>query len=59
MEGRRSGRGYGRGLRQPLNPGGNHEPAAEQNHEPGADSNAQVATAIQRMTDLLAQTLDH
>ena len=58
MEGRRSGRGRERGPRQPLNQGGNHEPTAEQNCEPGAFPNAQVATTIQRITDLLTQIVD-
>ena len=41
-----------------MNQGGNHEPTAEQNCELGADPNAQIATAIQCMTDLLTQIVD-
>ncbi|XP_027169465.1 uncharacterized protein LOC113769198 [Coffea eugenioides] len=59
MEGTRSGRGRGRGHRQPLNEGGNREPMLEPNPEPGVDPNVQVAVAIQRMTDLLAHVVEH
>ena len=58
MKGRCSGRDRGRGSRQPLNEGGNRKPAAEPNHKQGIDPNVQVTTAIQRITDLLAQIVD-
>ena len=44
MESKRSGRGHGHGLRQPLNEEGNREPVPEQNRKPGVDPNAQIAT---------------
>ncbi|XP_027158299.1 uncharacterized protein LOC113759919 [Coffea eugenioides] len=59
MEGTHSGRGCGRGIRQPSTAGGNREPTPEPNPEPRIDPNAQVATAIQRMTDLLAHVVEH
>ncbi|XP_071905721.1 uncharacterized protein [Coffea arabica] len=57
MEGTRSGRGRGRGSRQPVNEEGNREPIPEQNPGSGVDPNVQVAAAIQRMTDLLAHVV--
>ena len=59
MEGTRSGRGRGRERKQPSNEGGNREPRPEPNPEPRIDSNAQVAAAIQCMTDLLARVVEH
>mgnify|MGYP004712468031 CR=1 FL=1 len=53
MEDRRSGRGRRYKFRQPLNEENNHKPVPEQNRKLGVDPNAQVATAIQHMTDLL------
>ena len=53
MEGTRSGRGRGRGIRQPSNEGGNWEPMPE----PRVNPNAQVAATIQRMTELLAHVV--
>ena len=54
IEGTRSGRGS----RQPLTEEGTRVPMPEPNPEPGVDPNVQVAVAIQRMTDLLAQVVE-
>ena len=59
MEGIGSGRGRGRGITQLLNEGDNREPTPEPNPEPKFDPNAQVAAAIQRMTELLAHVVEH
>ena len=59
MEGTRCGRGRGRGIRQPSNEGGNQEPTTKPNPKNRVDPNAQVAAAIQRMTELLALVLEH
>nr|XP_027071905.1 uncharacterized protein LOC113696725 [Coffea arabica] len=58
MEGTRSGWGRGRGIRQPTTEGGTRETTSEPNPEPRVDPNVQVATAIQRMTDLLAHVVE-
>ena len=58
MEGTRSGRGCGRGGRQPTTAGGSRETMHEPNPEPRI-TNAQVAAAIQRITDLLAHVVEH
>ena len=57
MQGTRSGRGRGRGGRQPTTEGDTRETMLEPNPEPQIDPNAQVAAAIQRMTDLLAHVV--
>ncbi|XP_071933782.1 uncharacterized protein [Coffea arabica] len=57
MEGTRSGRGRGRGGRQPTIEQGTGTAMPELNPEPQIDPNIQVAAAIQRMTDLLAQVV--
>ena len=59
MEDTRRGRGRGRGCKQPSNERGNREPKPEPNPEPRIDPNAQVAAAIQRMTNLLAHVVEH
>ena len=58
MEGRHSGRGHEHGPRHHLNEQDNGEPVPEQNRELRVDPNAQVVTAIQRMTNLLAYIVD-
>ncbi|XP_071933088.1 uncharacterized protein [Coffea arabica] len=57
MEGTRSGRGRGRGGRQPTTEQGTGTEVPEPTPEPQIDPNVQVAAAIQRMTDLLAQVV--
>ena len=57
MEGTRSGQGRGRGGRQPTIERGTGTTMPESNPEPQIDPNIQVAAAIQRMTDLLAQVV--
>nr|XP_027075956.1 uncharacterized protein LOC113699808 [Coffea arabica] len=57
MEGMRSGRGRGRGGRQPTTEQGTGTEVPEPTPEPQIDPNVQVAAAIQRMTDLLAQVV--
>ena len=57
MEGTRSGRGRGRGNRQPILERGTGETSYGPNPEPRVDSNVQIATAMQQMTDLLAQVV--
>nr|XP_027124227.1 uncharacterized protein LOC113740914 [Coffea arabica] len=59
MEGTRSGRGRGRGGRQPTTERDTGTSIPEPNPEPQIDPNIQVAAAIQRMTDLLAQVVQH
>ena len=61
MEGRRSrGRGVnrGRGARQAQEPREEREVAAKQQHEPWTETGDQVATAIQRMTDILVRLVE-
>ncbi|XP_027184078.1 uncharacterized protein LOC113782384 [Coffea eugenioides] len=57
MEGTRSGRGRERGGRQSTTDRDTRETMLEPNPEPQIDPNAQVAAAIQRMTDLLAHVV--
>nr|XP_027122195.1 uncharacterized protein LOC113739150 [Coffea arabica] len=57
MEGTRSARGRGRGGRQPTIKWDAGTAMPEPNTEPQIDPNIQVAAAIQRMTDLLAQVV--
>ena len=59
IEGTRSGRGRERGRKQPSNEMGNREPTLKPNPESRIDPNAQVAAAIQHMTDLLAHIVKH
>ena len=59
MEGTGSGRGRGGGITQPSNEGGNWKPTLEPNPEARVDPNAQVAAAIQCMTELLAHVVEH
>nr|XP_027120355.1 uncharacterized protein LOC113737304 [Coffea arabica] len=59
MEGTCSGRGRGRGIRQSATEGGSWETVPEPNLEPRIDPNAQVAAAIQLMTDLLSHIVEH
>mgnify|MGYP004709726891 CR=1 FL=1 len=59
MEGTRSDQGRGRGIRQPVTEGSSQETVPEPNLEPRIDPNAQVTTAIQRMTDLLVHVVEH
>ena len=58
MEGTRSGRGRGRGVRQLATGGGSCETMPEPNAEPRVVPNVQVAAAIQRMIDLLAHVME-
>ncbi|XP_027156254.1 uncharacterized protein LOC113757040 [Coffea eugenioides] len=57
MEGTRSGRGRGRGSRQPATEGATRETMPEPNPKTQIDPNVQVAAAIQRMTDLLVHVV--
>ncbi|XP_027166362.1 uncharacterized protein LOC113766361 [Coffea eugenioides] len=56
MEGTRSGRGRGRGNRQPFDRG-TAETSTGPNPEPRVDPNVQLAAAMQQMTDLLAHVV--
>ncbi|XP_027157561.1 eukaryotic translation initiation factor 3 subunit F-like [Coffea eugenioides] len=55
MEGTHSGRGRGRGSRQPTSERGIGETSSGPNLELKVDPNVQIAAAMQQMTDLLAQ----
>ncbi|XP_027169055.1 uncharacterized protein LOC113768775 [Coffea eugenioides] len=57
MEGTRSGRGRGRGIRQPTTDGGTRDTTSEPNPEPRVDPSVQIDAAMQQMTDLLAQVV--
>nr|XP_027062811.1 uncharacterized protein LOC113689204 [Coffea arabica] len=57
MEGTRSGRGRGRGVRQPTTDEGIRDTSTEPNPEPRVDPNAQIAAVMQQMTDLLAHVV--
>ena len=59
MEGTRSGRGRGRGGRRPTTGQETGTSIPEPTPEPQIDPNIQVAAAIQRMTDLLGQVVQH
>nr|XP_027082238.1 uncharacterized protein LOC113704544 [Coffea arabica] len=56
MEGTRSGRGRGRGSRQPSDRG-TAETSTGPNPEPRVDPNVQIVAAMQQMTDLLANVV--
>ena len=53
MDGRRSGRGRGRGVRQPQTHGDDQGSATGPSQEQGNVKDNQVATAMNRMTNIL------
>ncbi|CDP18465.1 unnamed protein product [Coffea canephora] len=57
IEGTRSGWGRGRESRQPTSERSTGEISSGPNPKPRVDPNVQIATAMQQMTNLLAQVV--